>query len=61
VKLLEALAWVLLVAWGAAKLWGWAWDSVSGSEEGWRSVPIAPPSLTRDELEEWVDRFEREW
>jgi len=30
-RLVLAAAWVLLVAWGAAKLWGWAWDSVSGS------------------------------
>jgi hypothetical protein len=42
-RLVLAAAWVLLVAWGAAKLWGWAWASVSGtplvephhSPEGW--------------------------
>ena len=58
---LAVLAWVLLVAWGAAKLWGWMWDSVTGSEEGWRAVPIAPPDLTQGELEEWVRRFHEEW
>ena len=42
-KLLAVLVWLLLVAWGAAKLWGWAWASVSGAPivelhqvpEGW--------------------------
>ena len=41
-KWIAALGWLLVVAWGAAKLLGWAWGSVSGA------VAPATPAQDRD-------------
>lgn len=41
-RCLKIAAWVLLVAWGAAKLWGWEWGSVSGAVAPATPVPGRP-------------------
>ena len=53
-RLVLAAAWVLFVAWGAAKLWGWAWASVSGT-------PLVEPHQAPGG---WLDPrpwFDEEW
>jgi hypothetical protein len=58
-QLALASAWVLLVALGAAKLWEWAWASVSGT-------PLvephhSPTEWTLQELGAWWKEYCEEW